>query len=100
MCSHLFYPVVLFAQGFSLFAQFLLLSVCPPERRKFFEMSSFVETKGMDILKSSPIEFVEYPLKHVFGCELECFFEELIQFFLDFFFFCCCFFASEHILTK
>lgn len=33
----------------------------PPERRKFFEMSSFVETKGMDILKGSPIEFVEYP---------------------------------------
>uniref|UniRef100_A0A3Q4BH44 1-phosphatidylinositol 4,5-bisphosphate phosphodiesterase n=1 Tax=Mola mola TaxID=94237 RepID=A0A3Q4BH44_MOLML len=30
------------------------------KRRKFFEMSSFVETKGMDILKSSPIEFVEY----------------------------------------
>lgn len=33
----------------------------PPERRKFFEMSSFVETKGMDILKGFPIEFVEYP---------------------------------------
>lgn len=33
----------------------------PSERRKFFEMSSFVETKGMDILKGSPIEFVEYP---------------------------------------
>ncbi|XP_028285247.1 1-phosphatidylinositol 4,5-bisphosphate phosphodiesterase beta-3 isoform X2 [Parambassis ranga] len=30
------------------------------KRRKFFEMSSFVETKGMDTLKSSPIEFVEY----------------------------------------
>ncbi|XP_029696556.1 1-phosphatidylinositol 4,5-bisphosphate phosphodiesterase beta-3 isoform X2 [Takifugu rubripes] len=30
------------------------------KRRKFFEMSSFVETKGMDILKGSPIEFVEY----------------------------------------
>uniref|UniRef100_A0A665TUB0 Phosphoinositide phospholipase C n=1 Tax=Echeneis naucrates TaxID=173247 RepID=A0A665TUB0_ECHNA len=29
-------------------------------RKKFFEMSSFVETKGMDILKGSPIEFVEY----------------------------------------
>uniref|UniRef100_A0AAQ6APC9 Phosphoinositide phospholipase C n=1 Tax=Amphiprion ocellaris TaxID=80972 RepID=A0AAQ6APC9_AMPOC len=29
-------------------------------KRKFFEMSSFVETKGMDTLKSSPIEFVEY----------------------------------------
>uniref|UniRef100_A0A7N9AV74 1-phosphatidylinositol 4,5-bisphosphate phosphodiesterase n=1 Tax=Mastacembelus armatus TaxID=205130 RepID=A0A7N9AV74_9TELE len=26
----------------------------------YFEMSSFVETKGMDTLKSSPIEFVEY----------------------------------------
>ncbi|TKS92681.1 1-phosphatidylinositol 4,5-bisphosphate phosphodiesterase beta-3 [Collichthys lucidus] len=30
------------------------------KRKKFFEMSSFVETKGMDTLKSSPIEFVEY----------------------------------------
>uniref|UniRef100_H3CA47 1-phosphatidylinositol 4,5-bisphosphate phosphodiesterase n=1 Tax=Tetraodon nigroviridis TaxID=99883 RepID=H3CA47_TETNG len=30
------------------------------KRRKFFEMSSFVETKGMDILKGFPIEFVEY----------------------------------------
>ncbi|KAM8748212.1 1-phosphatidylinositol 4,5-bisphosphate phosphodiesterase beta-3 [Acanthopagrus schlegelii] len=30
------------------------------KRRKFFEMSSFVETKGMDTLKSSPVEFVEY----------------------------------------
>uniref|UniRef100_A0A8C3AK00 1-phosphatidylinositol 4,5-bisphosphate phosphodiesterase n=1 Tax=Cyclopterus lumpus TaxID=8103 RepID=A0A8C3AK00_CYCLU len=29
-------------------------------KRKFFEMSSLVETKGMDTLKSSPIEFVEY----------------------------------------
>ncbi|XP_054656404.1 1-phosphatidylinositol 4,5-bisphosphate phosphodiesterase beta-3 isoform X3 [Dunckerocampus dactyliophorus] len=30
------------------------------KKKKFFEMSSFVETKGMDTLKSSPIEFVEY----------------------------------------
>ncbi|XP_072232934.1 1-phosphatidylinositol 4,5-bisphosphate phosphodiesterase beta-3 [Leuresthes tenuis] len=30
------------------------------KRRKFFEMSSFVETKGMDTLKSFPVEFVEY----------------------------------------
>ncbi|XP_077598381.1 1-phosphatidylinositol 4,5-bisphosphate phosphodiesterase beta-3 isoform X2 [Stigmatopora nigra] len=30
------------------------------KRRKFFEMSSFVETKGLDTLKSSPTEFVEY----------------------------------------
>ncbi|XP_063756584.1 1-phosphatidylinositol 4,5-bisphosphate phosphodiesterase beta-3 isoform X2 [Eleginops maclovinus] len=30
------------------------------KRRKYFEMSSLVETKGMDILKSSPIKFVEY----------------------------------------
>uniref|UniRef100_A0A3Q2Y959 1-phosphatidylinositol 4,5-bisphosphate phosphodiesterase n=1 Tax=Hippocampus comes TaxID=109280 RepID=A0A3Q2Y959_HIPCM len=30
------------------------------KRRKFFEMSSFVETKGMDTLKSFPSEFVEY----------------------------------------
>lgn len=31
------------------------------ERNKYFEMSSFVETKGMDTMKNSPIEFVEYP---------------------------------------
>uniref|UniRef100_A0A3B5AB53 1-phosphatidylinositol 4,5-bisphosphate phosphodiesterase n=1 Tax=Stegastes partitus TaxID=144197 RepID=A0A3B5AB53_9TELE len=30
------------------------------KRNKFFEMSSFVETKGMDTLKSAPAEFVEY----------------------------------------
>ncbi|XP_041634922.1 1-phosphatidylinositol 4,5-bisphosphate phosphodiesterase beta-3 [Cheilinus undulatus] len=30
------------------------------KRKKFFEMSSFVETKGMDTLKSDPMEFVEY----------------------------------------
>ncbi|XP_030635517.1 1-phosphatidylinositol 4,5-bisphosphate phosphodiesterase beta-3 [Chanos chanos] len=30
------------------------------KRKKYYEMSSFVETKGMDTLKSSPIEFVEY----------------------------------------
>ncbi|KAF5902484.1 1-phosphatidylinositol 4,5-bisphosphate phosphodiesterase beta-3-like, partial [Clarias magur] len=29
-------------------------------RKKYFEMSSFVETKGLDALKSAPIEFVEY----------------------------------------
>uniref|UniRef100_A0AAX7USK1 Phosphoinositide phospholipase C n=1 Tax=Astatotilapia calliptera TaxID=8154 RepID=A0AAX7USK1_ASTCA len=29
-------------------------------KKRFFEMSSFVETKGMDALKSFPIEFVEY----------------------------------------
>lgn len=40
---------------------FYLLFPHPPERKKYFEMSSFVETKGMDILKSSPTAFVEYP---------------------------------------
>ncbi|XP_041841336.1 1-phosphatidylinositol 4,5-bisphosphate phosphodiesterase beta-3 isoform X1 [Melanotaenia boesemani] len=30
------------------------------KRKKFFEMSSFVETKGMDALKNNPVEFVEY----------------------------------------
>ncbi|XP_074555404.1 1-phosphatidylinositol 4,5-bisphosphate phosphodiesterase beta-3 isoform X2 [Halichoeres trimaculatus] len=30
------------------------------KRRKFFEMSSFVETKGMDLLKSSPTDFLKY----------------------------------------
>ncbi|XP_035004653.1 1-phosphatidylinositol 4,5-bisphosphate phosphodiesterase beta-3 [Hippoglossus stenolepis] len=35
------------------------------KRNKFFEMSSFVETKGMDTLKSSPFEFVEYNKKQL-----------------------------------
>lgn len=48
---------------FTLFVFSFSSMSCPPERRKFFEMSSFVETKGMDTLKSSPIEFVEYPLE-------------------------------------
>uniref|UniRef100_A0A8C6WS17 Phosphoinositide phospholipase C n=1 Tax=Neogobius melanostomus TaxID=47308 RepID=A0A8C6WS17_9GOBI len=30
------------------------------KRNKFYEMSSFVETKAMDILKNSPVKFVEY----------------------------------------
>ncbi|XP_017283522.1 1-phosphatidylinositol 4,5-bisphosphate phosphodiesterase beta-3 isoform X2 [Kryptolebias marmoratus] len=29
-------------------------------RKKFYEMSSFVETKGLELLKSFPSEFVEY----------------------------------------
>lgn len=33
----------------------------PPERNKAFEMSSFVETKGLEQLTKSPLEFVEYP---------------------------------------
>uniref|UniRef100_A0A8C5I7F4 Phosphoinositide phospholipase C n=1 Tax=Gouania willdenowi TaxID=441366 RepID=A0A8C5I7F4_GOUWI len=32
---------------------------------KYYEMSSFVETKGMDTLKNSPIEFVEYNKKQL-----------------------------------
>ncbi|XP_035480573.1 1-phosphatidylinositol 4,5-bisphosphate phosphodiesterase beta-3 isoform X2 [Scophthalmus maximus] len=35
------------------------------KRKKFFEMSSFVETKGMDTLKSSPMKFVEYNKKQL-----------------------------------
>uniref|UniRef100_A0A8C9TSK5 1-phosphatidylinositol 4,5-bisphosphate phosphodiesterase n=1 Tax=Scleropages formosus TaxID=113540 RepID=A0A8C9TSK5_SCLFO len=35
------------------------------KRNKLFEMSSFVETKGMDTLKNSPIEFVEYNKKQL-----------------------------------
>ncbi|XP_072543680.1 1-phosphatidylinositol 4,5-bisphosphate phosphodiesterase beta-3 isoform X2 [Salminus brasiliensis] len=35
------------------------------KRDKYFEMSSFVETKGMDTLKNSPIEFVEYNKKQM-----------------------------------
>uniref|UniRef100_UPI003AAA6303 1-phosphatidylinositol 4,5-bisphosphate phosphodiesterase beta-3 n=1 Tax=Centroberyx gerrardi TaxID=166262 RepID=UPI003AAA6303 len=35
------------------------------KRKKYFEMSSFVETKGMDTLKSAPIEFVEYNKKQL-----------------------------------
>lgn len=32
-----------------------------PERKKYYEMSSFVETKGLELVKSFPSEFVEYP---------------------------------------
>ncbi|XP_077085692.1 1-phosphatidylinositol 4,5-bisphosphate phosphodiesterase beta-3 isoform X2 [Siphateles boraxobius] len=35
------------------------------KRNKFFEMSSFVETKGMDTMKNSPGEFVEYNKKQL-----------------------------------
>uniref|UniRef100_A0A8C1ET78 1-phosphatidylinositol 4,5-bisphosphate phosphodiesterase n=1 Tax=Cyprinus carpio carpio TaxID=630221 RepID=A0A8C1ET78_CYPCA len=35
------------------------------KRNKYFEMSSFVETKGMDTLKNSPSEFVEYNKKQL-----------------------------------
>ncbi|XP_063042319.1 1-phosphatidylinositol 4,5-bisphosphate phosphodiesterase beta-3 isoform X2 [Engraulis encrasicolus] len=35
------------------------------KRNKYYEMSSFVETKGMDTLKSSPMEFVEYNKKQL-----------------------------------
>lgn len=35
----------------------------PTERNKCFEMSSFVETKAMEQLTKSPMEFVEYPLQ-------------------------------------
>ncbi|XP_007242103.3 1-phosphatidylinositol 4,5-bisphosphate phosphodiesterase beta-3 [Astyanax mexicanus] len=35
------------------------------KRNKYFEMSSFVETKGMDSLKNNPIEFVEYNKKQL-----------------------------------
>ncbi|XP_076145339.1 1-phosphatidylinositol 4,5-bisphosphate phosphodiesterase beta-3 isoform X1 [Alosa pseudoharengus] len=35
------------------------------KRNKYYEMSSFVETKGMDTLKSSPVEFVEYNKKQL-----------------------------------
>ncbi|KAJ8338049.1 hypothetical protein SKAU_G00370150 [Synaphobranchus kaupii] len=35
------------------------------KRNKYYEMSSLVETKGMDTLKSSPIEFVEYNKKQM-----------------------------------
>lgn len=38
------------------------LTAHPPERNKCFEMSSFVETKAMEQLTKSPMEFVEYPL--------------------------------------
>lgn len=43
----------------------LSLSLSLTERNKYFEMSSFVETKGMDTLKSAPIEFVEYNKKQL-----------------------------------
>lgn len=39
----------------------LQLPSASPERNKCFEMSSFVETKAMEQLTKSPLEFVEYP---------------------------------------
>ncbi|KAI7813929.1 putative 1-phosphatidylinositol 4 [Triplophysa rosa] len=35
------------------------------KRNKYFEMSSFVETKGMETLKNSPSDFVEYNKKQL-----------------------------------
>ncbi|KAK3546683.1 hypothetical protein QTP70_031388 [Hemibagrus guttatus] len=35
------------------------------KKNRYYEMSSFVETKGMDILKNSPTEFVEYNKKQL-----------------------------------
>ena len=32
------------------------------ELNRSFEMSSFVETMAMSVLKESPVEFVKYPL--------------------------------------
>ena len=34
----------------------------PIELNRSFEMSSFVETLAMSVLKESPVEFVKYPL--------------------------------------
>lgn len=42
-----------------------------PERDKSYEMSSFVETKGLEQLTNSPMEFVEYPVLVV------CFFKSI-----------------------
>ena len=42
------------------------------ELNRSFEMSSFVETMAMSVLKESPVEFVKYPLilaqKKYFQC--------------------------------
>ncbi|XP_066536592.1 1-phosphatidylinositol 4,5-bisphosphate phosphodiesterase beta-3 [Hoplias malabaricus] len=35
------------------------------KKDRYFEMSSFVETKGLDTVKNSPIEFVEYNKKQM-----------------------------------
>lgn len=44
-----------------LFCHWFYLPSKPAERNKSFEMSSFVETKGLEQLTKSPVEFVEYP---------------------------------------
>ena len=37
------------------------MSVLVPEVDRSFQMSSFVETKAVELLTKSPVEFVEYP---------------------------------------
>lgn len=36
----------------------------PTEINRSYQMSSFVETKALEQLTKSPVEFVEYPLSH------------------------------------
>lgn len=45
------------------------LLTLPPssERNKYYEMSSFVETKALEQLTKSPMEFVEYPFLMLFS---------------------------------
>lgn len=36
-------------------------TVVPAEINRSYQMSSFVETKALELLTKSPVEFVEYP---------------------------------------
>lgn len=55
---YFFYNIIIYNTE-CYFLPFLLL--LNSERNKSFEMSSFVETKGLEQLTKSPVEFVEYP---------------------------------------
>lgn len=55
---YFFYSIKFYITEFYFLPFLLLLNL---ERNKSFEMSSFVETKGLEQLTKSPVEFVEYP---------------------------------------
>lgn len=48
-------------------------TVVPAEINRSYQMSSFVETKALELLTKSPVEFVEYPkcYKNEVGCGME-----------------------------
>lgn len=45
-----------------------------PERRRSFEITSFVETQGTSLLKEFPVEFVKYPCcdAHKYFGDIDC----------------------------